>query len=468
MMAGGEQKLPYLLKLQAELEERLSTPQGPKAFLSALNREEITLYSPFDYLEAEEELKELKNLVGKIMSILHDPHIKAETREIILRSEQSGSLSPESFLATMQDSKLWKLKRDHMSPEEVHSVETFDSLITYENKFICALLDCIKDRLEALLSTLLPLLPSFESSVLNGSFDFGPYGLLNSIGNLELIDGILERKGEEEDFSKVYKKAEALLKKVKLIMNTEFYRLIHDERFPHRVLPTNILVHDRLYSFCYRYYQKHFFNRGEEIASEEAPYFNFVLLYILSFLVKSKDFTKRPSRPSFHLNEQGMLNFGPLTYHRDEFLYTISVDGPHQAIKVEVLAYGRVTATYYIVVRRQYTKAVKASLQSVYRELLVDADSITLLTAEDCLGEYKATVPFTYYKPDNATIIKNLFASFTLVFRGDYGLYKEKCPVCGKGHTRRSGNCYKCEDCHATYRLIPYKGAVWISGFRRS
>lgn len=468
-MSASEEKIPFLLSLQHELEERLSTPQGPKAFLASLNRDEIPLYVPFDYAGAQAELKDLRTVVGKAMSIMSNPHFKAEVRDVVLKVEQSGPLQPSSFMKTTRDTKLWKAKNLSMSPEEVHTTETYDSIVTYENKFICLLLDAISDRLEHILSTILPLLPSFESSVLDANLSYGPYGLINSLGHQRAIKGILdEGKGGKKDLGKLYKEAEALDKKVRLLRGSEFYQMVYDTNFNANVMPTNILLHDSLYAHCYRYYQKKLIGREERLLSEEAPYFNFAIISVLSFLVKSKNFSKRPSRPTFALNEEGMLNFGPLVYHRGDFLYTISVDNPHEAIKVEVLAYGRVASTFYILVRRRRDKTNKAQLAALVEELLEeDADAVTLLTAEDTFGDYRTAIPLTYNKKDNSQTIANLFASFCLLFKADCELYVDKCPVCGKGHTHLSGDARKCLDCNAKYRLIPSKGVIWISGFRR-
>ena len=41
----------------------------------------------------------------------------------------------------MLDAKLWKEKSGEMVPEYVHSVETIDSIHTYENRFIALLID---------------------------------------------------------------------------------------------------------------------------------------------------------------------------------------------------------------------------------------------------------------------------------------------------------------------------------------
>ena len=130
---------------------------------------------PYHFEEEMKRLEELKTVSDKILSIVYNPHIKVETNEIIQRSELAGKLSHDSFSDTMRDPKLWKEKSGKMVPEYVHTVETIDSIDTYENRFISLLIYEINDDIEATLDNLTPMVESLEEHYQNNQFTFGSY-----------------------------------------------------------------------------------------------------------------------------------------------------------------------------------------------------------------------------------------------------------------------------------------------------
>ena len=174
--------------------------------------------------------EEISFILSVITSIIGHPHISNKGENIIIRAELANSVSPQMFQKTMRDSKLWKNDGVRMIPEYVHYYQSIDDLRIYENVFLVMLVKLIEAEL--------------------GKYtDF--YASL-----VETFNGQKQLSMSENNVSVALAKIRLLNKKIRYIQNTRFYKEINKKSTVLRTVhPTNILLKDRLYNYCFKFYR---------------------------------------------------------------------------------------------------------------------------------------------------------------------------------------------------------------------
>ncbi len=173
---------------------------------------------------------EISFVLSVITSIISHPHISTQNENIILRTEFANSVSAETFRETLRDPKLWKKEGLHMTPEYVHYHQSIDNLCIFENVFVVMLVK--------LLSAELGKYADFYASL------------------IRTFSGQDQLSLDEHNVSVALAKIRTLNKKLRYIRNTRFYKEINRKyKTPHTVHPTNILLKDRLYNYCFKFYR---------------------------------------------------------------------------------------------------------------------------------------------------------------------------------------------------------------------
>ena len=174
-------------------------------------------------------LREVSSVLNVIVSIIYHPHLSNKREEVIIRVEQAQNVGQESFLATIKDGKLWKKHGIRMIPEELHYYQHEDELRIYENRFIGFLVDVI-DRELAKFSTF----------------------YLSRLPTLTVMDETLD----SSQIGAVIVEIDRLRRKTQFIKNTHFYKEVsRGKPISAKIQPTNILLKDRLYRFCFKFYR---------------------------------------------------------------------------------------------------------------------------------------------------------------------------------------------------------------------
>lgn len=173
---------------------------------------------------------EIGYVLSVITSIVSHPHVSTQNESIILRTEFANGVSAETFQETLRDSKLWKQDGLHMVPEYVHHHQSIDDLCIYENVFVVMLVKLL-------------------SSEIGKYSDF--YASL-----IRTFSGQTQLSLDEHNVSVALSKIRTLNKKIRYIQNTRFYKEINRKyKTPRAVHPTNILLKDRLYNHCFKFYR---------------------------------------------------------------------------------------------------------------------------------------------------------------------------------------------------------------------
>lgn len=423
----------------------------------------------YRYDEEIKRLKELKEVSDKILSILYHPAIKVETNEIIQRSELSGKLSHDSFSLTMRDPKLWKEKNNQMVPEYVHTVETIDTIDTYENRFIALLIDSINDDIDVTLDNLSPMMESLEEHYQNKSLTFGAYSPLRDMRKkvYPYSSFFLKGKGNKDELLSLAKKIKRRSKNLK---GTEFYQITSKHKISRNVMPTNILIHDKLYSYCYKYYVTHYKKEEGEERKRQILYFNYFLASFLS-CAKSRNLTKEEDLKEVTFDEEGFLSFDTIYFLHYPFILKLEEDKENIGLKVQVeitFDERKDSSSYYFLARERYNESNQAEVKAI-KDLVSSTSKFILVTANNILKDYDSTLTLSYHRKDNEQLLEDVLSSMTILFEANKELYSGFCPVCGHNHIRYDGDSYHCQDCHSSYVIskIDQTDLLWVRTLRK-
>lgn len=92
----------YFVNFTAKLNRIVSKNNSFGDVYKALKNNRIKFNHKYDFEETKKKLEEFNKVLDKVISIIYAPHIEVSTSEIVIRSEQAGRLSRESFLIPLE------------------------------------------------------------------------------------------------------------------------------------------------------------------------------------------------------------------------------------------------------------------------------------------------------------------------------------------------------------------------------
>ena len=203
-----------------------------KDYYNNLDSLKLTSLQSLSYDQDIAFFDEVSFILNVIASIISHPHLSNKGEDIVIRSELAGHISVDSFQRMFKEPSFWKEKDLEMKPEYVHHYQYTDEIKIFENIFIGMIIKLIDQELNEYSNFYNQLIPSIEDNNLD-----------------ELL--------ENEDTEIALNKLQVLQRKVRYIKNTYFYKEVSKVKLLLKnIQPTNILVKDRLYNYCYRFYKK--------------------------------------------------------------------------------------------------------------------------------------------------------------------------------------------------------------------
>ncbi len=366
-------------------------------------------------------LDEVSSLLPSFASIFYKPHIKVNYLDSLYLGETVPSLSGDSFLKTVNDSSLWKKKKDgSFAPEYVHYEESIDDISTYENHFI---IDAF--------NYLYALLEEYE-------LDYLPALSMASGDNLV-------KEGSEEEA--LFIKIASIRKRMERLKGASFYKALGaHSRLDKRIFPTNILLKDPNYGRIYRFYLSRLSLEGSSDNKEALAYSYLPALFRvfkqkgfylftgsrkeLRFIFRKESFSVEmnlyPSRglAGFLIKERGSSSsYGKWLYFNDGYRYTGKCDCPYTDEDMSVL--------------------------SVYSLAQIDN---------------KGALKSEFASLTSLSLLKRFVSSLTKSVRASEAMYSSFCPICHSKLIIGKNGEYACSSCGSVYSFFVKrdKSYCWI------
>ncbi len=441
----------------------------PTSFYRGLNK--LNYSTNYNFDQEKNKIETINDILNKIISIIYHPYFHTQTNQIIKRSELSGKLDHLSFQDTLQDPSLWKQKNNKMMPEYVHTNETIDNIDIYENRFICLLINKLEEQIDTFEDDVSPLVESFNDHYQSNQLTFGSYSIIRNIQKKKYPYNPFILKNDDSN-KELYLSIKKLKSKIKNIKQTKFYKTCCNSPISRNVTPTNILIHDSLYSYCYKYYISNYKNENKDEKNRQVLYFNYFFTFLLHFL-KEKKLLKTKNMPSVKFDENGILTFNEFSieYYYFRLIFTQDINNYGINIKVILSSNNKeYESNYYLMCLEKYTSRHVDIIKDIKNKL--DVDNFFLVTSNNLIKDYNFVITFSYKnnkRSKNEKLLEDLLSYLTILIKSNKDFYSKFCPVCGKNQIQFINNKYTCLNCKSEYVVdeIDSINMLWIISYRK-
>lgn len=347
--------------------------------------------------------EEISFILSVITSIVTKPRLVTKVEETVIRSEQADSVQFETFQKTLKEAKFWKNKDLEMLPEYVYYNVSSDEIVTYENRFIVKLIDIIDQELVRY--------NEFYYDITN-SFD-GEEEELVSTKQVEAMEQILK-----------------LDRKIKFIKNTYFYKAVKRRLgIMSSVEPTNILLKNRLYNYCFKFYKKYI--RSEEgslVFEDTRNYYLFLLLKSLKNLGYTLDCRNKFQLEEFNIKFKNKDFNITLSDHKLGFILHVEHNDSNSSLN-----------HLLIVDINNGIEEVEGDFDTI--------EAIDLFRLKD-FSTHKLIINKVLKEEE---IIQNYLKNKTTIVKGNSSIFSRICPICKKDQLIYNQDECTCAMCKSRY-----------------
>ena len=365
--------------------------------------------------------KEVNFILTIITSIISKPRSISKREEIIARSDQANGLSAEAFRKTLADSSMWKEYDHKMIPENVYYYQFYDEYKTYENIFLVVLIDLINEQIR-----------QYENFY---------FLILKALGTSSTLN--VDKDAQE----KAFKYIKDIRHKLDKIKHSWFYKIVSKaiER-PRVIIPTNILLSDRLYNLCFKFYKK-------LTTYDEATSLNEDLkLYYFFLILKANKMGKFKMNKGMtvRLFDDGRVRYPrQMSFANDKYettLYLQKVPGGF-IFNFNVVGFDD-THNAGLMCSTTFDTLPNSVLDYFDEGCQVDAISIWSLYSLTDTNEEQVKIV------SELDMINKFYKTHHFVIEGSEVVYSRYCPVCKSRDISETNNVYECPHCHSRYRFI--------------
>ncbi|MBQ9774168.1 MAG: hypothetical protein IJW30_05840 [Clostridia bacterium] len=279
----------YLKRTVAKLNSYAAEQDTYESLFNGIDRFEAEPLQDLSFQSDLAYFDEMQFVLSVISSIISHPHISTKTENVILRTEFANTVSVENFQETLRDPALWKKDGTHMVPEYVHYHQSIDDLCIYENIFVVMLTKLLASEIEKYEEFYASLIQTFR--------------------------GQEQLSLDEHNVSVALSRIRRLHKRIRYIQNTRFYKEVNRRYTPLRTVhPTNILLKDRLYNYCFKFY------RSLVTYPDKASLLHDFSIHYYMLLLKSlrrAGFSLTEAPRKLELGENGYLLPPPTSFEND-------------------------------------------------------------------------------------------------------------------------------------------------------
>ena len=380
--------------------------------------------SSLQSLSLEEDLvffDEVSFILSVISSIIAHPHLTNRGEDIIIRAELAGSIPADAFNQVVKEPILWKEQDYEMIPENVHYYQYTDELKIYENIFIGMLVNLLSLEMSNYQSFYVSLIPSFNDS---------------------------KNKLDTESIEVALKKIDRINRRIRFVKNTFFYKEVSKAKLSFKnVQPTNILMKDRLYNLCFKFYRK--FIKYEDKESLFKDFKNYYHCLILKVFKNN----------NFILDESMDQSINELKFKYKDFNVTLIREEEKSNVEL-IITHNNNTAKHQLLLNTERSNNDFIGTCDDY--LTSHVISLWNLNDLECLTKDLDCDNNSEYD----LISKWLFSHFKTI-NGNRKIYQKYCPVCvSKSITNINDDKCSCDSCGSIYSFIN-EDNIWFIKIRR-
>ena len=400
------------------------------SFYKNIDNLELVSVQDLSFEKDIEFFKELTFILSVILSIIAKPHLSHRRDEILARSGEVSTISEEDFQKTLRDSSIWKDQgTGRLLPEYLYYHQYEDEIKIYENVFIVHLVN--------------------EISLIADHYSSLYLSLLNvaSANNNELLqDDSAQLKAMDE--------VNYVNRRIDLIKSTYFYREVSRSKNKPKVFyPTNILLKDRLYNICFKFYKKMYVYDEKNTLNDHLFTYYFVLLLKI---LHARGFELSSRAHKLMSTNNSITVPDSMGFSNDEFRITVEA---YSKARMFILSYqdkgDDAKSEHHLYIEGDTTlqNVVVPPLEE--RIFSIEYLSLWHRSMVDSNGKIE-TLNTTLENEEK--MLETIIDSHHYVVSGSERVYSSYCPSCKNKNIVELNGYYRCPDCGAIYKFLKAKG----------
>lgn len=389
---------------------------------------ELNSLQSFSFQHDSDFFDEVSFVLSVISSIVVHPHIVTKTEDIVLRAELAGHVTNDQFQKVMKEPYMWKQKKTEMVPEYIYHHQHYDELKIYENIFIGMIINLLNTEIEKYYNFYVSILPSIGSSF---EFFLGDESI-----ELALI------------------KIANLQRKLRHIKNSYFYKVISKCNLNiTKIQPTNILLKDRLYNHCFKFYRKFIQYNDKNLLKKD-----FRIYYYYQIL-------KAMKKLGFRLDVENSKNINNLRFYYLDYKVQLLALNNRPGIQLTI-EYDNVKAVHYLHLNTERI----LHFDNIDYRVTKSFNTIDILTIWNLYNYENIDKPVfqkTISEEEMATDWLRSKFEEVIVKKEIYSKY---CPVCRSRFIVDLDTHYECDNCKTQYKfknLDEIQDKIWFMRIRR-
>lgn len=396
--------------------------------------------------------------ISYIRSSFKDPHIFLKKEEIIQNVAVASHIDNETLRMNYKDSKLWKLKTLDASPEFVHAFVYEDDLAIYENRFLSYLIDSLFEiltrRINSMKENMATLLKNSDGkkTVLTRS----------AFTKLEKeTDGKFSLVVDNDSKMTIFSSYLKSRKRLTQLKQHPIYKACK-KKGEFNILnlhPTNILIADKQYHYCYDFYLN-YLKREADVMAEEKMYQTFVAMQCV-FALDKLGFSAKGQDVS--LGQFGQVKFENVAFKKGEFSVTLNRKEDDEILFKVVNVVSGSVAEYAIDI---FHSAQLSSYTSLSARLDIvkmnHPKSFRTVLVTDYRSQTEDVVQLLPARADATDVMAEIIQSFMVCLEGATEAYSRVCPLCAGTLVAQVDVDHACTTCNGLYNLFEYEKKQWL------
>ncbi len=395
--------------------------------------------------------------IAHIGRAFKDAHVFLKKEEVIQNVAVASHIDNETLRMNYKDSKLWKIKALDASPECVHAFVYEDDFAIYENQFLSYLIDVMFEtltkRVNLMKNTITTLTDAIGSDKAKGL----------------TRNAFIEKQNQSKtallacDDSKVAVFNSYLKSRKRLIQLKQHpIYMACKKKGDFNVVdlkPTNILIADKQYHYCYNFYLN-YWRYDADVMSEEKMYQSFVAMQFL-FALDKLGFSAEGQ--DVYLGQSGQVEFQNIILKKGAFEVVLNRN-TDEALSCRVVnTVSGSTADYPIAIFHS-SQLVKFTSLDARLDIakMYNPDAYRTLLITDYASENEDVIQIVPVRANVTDVLAETISTFMLCVEGSTEVYARVCPLCGGTLVSQTEHDHSCSACQARYNLYDFEGREWI------